>query len=713
MKFLSRAGSALLALFVARAISSPLVVSPGGAKDIVVNQDDTVNATNHYRLPVVVESSSSSSAGQLNLSLVNNLASTSVNAYVTGLDVNGQLVMLQPNGSWFYPTATNSGIPQPVTANVSIALGGQGSTTQVTLPGFISAGRVWFADGTLQFFTVQGGDGPSLVEPSAVNPSDPSANVNWGFVELTNDKNQGLYANISYVDFVGLPLGMTLTTTGGVNQSAQGVASDAVAGICKALIAQASVDGQPWDELCVTNLNGVPLRVLSPTQYLSINSSAFNQYWTGYINQVWSHYNTTPLTIDTQAAAGLVNCTTNNVTLTCAGDNRGYAKPTASDLFGCSSGTFAFQSGDNGVHYAVVPRLCAAFHRTSLLINGGNVQPSLNSSFYYTGTPTNWYSKVVHTFEIDSKGYAFSYDDVTPSGGTDQSGLLANPNPQLLAITVGGPLSGTTTSPIASPPAASPGPASVKSGSTSITSSSSSTTAVATTSTSPSTNVVSSTTTSAALTTSSGAGGRLTSSSSTTTVKTSSQRTAKASTSTVIKTTAKTAQATIKKTSAAISSKKSSSQSTPIKVVSKTTSSKATSKQSSPVKAASKTTSSKVTSKQSSQIKVASKTSSIKAASKQTSSKKTSAKPAATKKSSSQKSPTMTAPQKSSNAAVQKNASHKTSTKKAASSVVQVKHSTKHKSEAAVHKSPTPSTHKPSSKVSTKKVVSKTATHKG
>ncbi|KAJ9625496.1 hypothetical protein H2203_004253 [Taxawa tesnikishii (nom. ined.)] len=319
----------------------------------------------------------------------------------------------------------------------------QGSTTYITLPGYISAGRVYFADGNLKFYTVLGATGANLVTPSAANPSDPNAAVNWGFVELTNVASEGLFVNISYVDFVGLPLGITLHGSGGF-QTACGVSSTAVKEICSDLAEQSSTDGEPWSGLCFEDSNGDALRALSPALYISTDSSAFDDYYDNYVDAVWNHYKSTPLTIDTQVSAGEVNCTVNSTSyLNCAGDNRGYAKPTASDIFGCSTGPFAFESNDNAVHYAVVPRLCAAFDRSTLLISGGNVQPSLGPSYYYAGATTNWYSSFVHDHEVDGKGYAFSYDDVTPTDATNLAGLLADGDPYVLEVIVGGPAAST------------------------------------------------------------------------------------------------------------------------------------------------------------------------------------------------------------------------------------------------------------------------------
>jgi len=348
--------------------------------------------------------------------------------------------MLQPNGQFYYPSASDSSTPQPINANVAIALGAEGSTTIVTIPSYISAARIWFAQGELQFFTVQGESGPSLVEPSAVNPSDPSADINWGFVELTWTEDGGVFANVSYVDFVGLVLGMSLTCSDNSVQEALGLQTSAVSSICSDLAAQAAIDGQPWDDLCVTGTGGQPLRVLNPTDYLALNPSAFQDYWDGYIDAVWSYYSTNTLTVDTQSSCGLVACSVSGSTLSCAGDSRAYAKPTAADIFGCNTGPFSILASDNDVHTAVVPRLCAAFDRSTFLVTGGDVQPSVLSDMYYTDATTNWYAQIVHKYEVDTRGYAFAYDDVTPTGAASAAGVVAAGDATLLTITVGGGL---------------------------------------------------------------------------------------------------------------------------------------------------------------------------------------------------------------------------------------------------------------------------------
>ena len=123
--------------------------------------------------------------------------------------------------------------------------------------------------------------------------------------------------------------------------------------------------------------------------------------------------------------------------MNCAGSNRAITKPTAADIFGCNSGPFLIQGPDNDVYRAIVPRLCAAFTRTTLLMDGGNVQPSVGRSSYYLSSPSSHYSRITHDYEIDGRGYAFSYDDVNPDG-QNEAGVVAGLNPQVLEVTVGG-----------------------------------------------------------------------------------------------------------------------------------------------------------------------------------------------------------------------------------------------------------------------------------
>ncbi|CRG92952.1 hypothetical protein PISL3812_10050 [Talaromyces islandicus] len=268
-----------------------------------------------------------------------------------------------------------------------------------------------------------------------MDPLDPNAKIQWAFIELTYLATDDVFANLSYVDFVSLALGISLESANGT-QTALGIRADGVTNICNDLRHQATLTGQPWDQLCVTDSANHVLRVLSPTSYLSRQPTAFQDYYRDYVDRVWEEYSHRALLLKTQSSAGDVECIVSGSLLRCDGDNRPYERPTAADIFGCNSGPFALAEDDNEVHRAVVPILCAAFTRSTL--SGSNTQPSSDPTTYYNTSPTNFYSKLVHDYELDGRGYAFAYDDVNPTG-ENQAGLLLCSHPRSLTITVGGP----------------------------------------------------------------------------------------------------------------------------------------------------------------------------------------------------------------------------------------------------------------------------------
>lgn len=187
----------------------------------------------------------------------------------------------------------------------------------------------------------------------------------------------------------------------------RGLGIDGVRKVCNLLAKRQAGGSQPWGALCQSGSNG-PLRVVAPFPYQVVGNGAFANYFTKHVNNVWNHYTNNDLIIDTQTGSGRVACRVRNGALQCNGDNRSYNKPTAGDIFGCNSGPFAIIGSDNGIHRAVVPRLCAAFNRGTLLSPGGNLQPGPAASTYYTTTPANYYSAYVHQNQPDGRGYAFS-----------------------------------------------------------------------------------------------------------------------------------------------------------------------------------------------------------------------------------------------------------------------------------------------------------------
>ena len=374
------------------------------------------------------------------LSLVNNLSSKNVHAYITGLDGSGQVVFVTAAGGFYYPPSAPGSSPQPIRADVAVLVRHK---RQLTLPGPISSARIWISEGPLMFSAVNTPSGTGLVQPTVANPNDPNQRVHWGFCEFTSTPNGELYANLSFVDFLGLPLGLSLVDATGGRQTALGPSKDAVAEVCRGLRSPSATRGQgaAWARLCERGPQGEWLRVLSPSTYIARQASgAFEGYWDGYWKALITRFAQQPLVIDTQSAAGVVRCSASiaDQVLRCDGDSRAYSRPSAADVFGCASGTFAISAGDNDIHRAVVPRLCAAMNRGTALLPRGNVQPQLPPSRYYVTSTNNRYSALVHATEAGGRGYTFPYDDVATSVRYDAAGVLIGRGSGELTVVIGG-----------------------------------------------------------------------------------------------------------------------------------------------------------------------------------------------------------------------------------------------------------------------------------
>jgi hypothetical protein len=366
--------------------------------------------------------------------LANNSGHDTVYAYISGTDSSGWPVFVSANGA--LNRLPNPSSPVTPIADYSIALGASGSAAKtVTLTDYIIGGRVWFSVGQkLQFF-VNPGSPPGVVQPALVS-SDPNWATNWTFCEFTfNSAN--LYANISYVDMVALPISMASTGSGGT-QSVSPLPAGALASIASGLQTQHASDGAPWDRLVVTDSSGGVLRVMAPSH----SPVDFGGYWNDYLNRVWSHYASTPLTINGQGSIGSYTGTVSGNAIVFSGLNTNgvpFTKPSAVDIFGCASGPLYNSGGD--ARGAIAARLAAALNRSSLLVPGGNNNPDgVTPSQYYTDSITNHYARLVHKYA--TIGYAFPYDDVGPTGSAPVDGHIQDGAPTSWSITLGAGASG-------------------------------------------------------------------------------------------------------------------------------------------------------------------------------------------------------------------------------------------------------------------------------
>ena len=376
--------------------------------------------------------SAAQTAATVSFSVQNNTGSDTAYAFVTGQAISSgnALMLLAADGKTPYFPASPSAPGSPLAVDCAIPLNSSGGApVTITVPQLAGA-RLWFSIGTPITFLLN--PGPGLVEPSVTNPSDPNIDIQWDFAEFTYNSAQ-LFANISAVDFACIPVGLTLTDTSGGTQAVGGLSAGGLDAVCSGLAAQQAADGNPWTDLIVTS-NGANLRALSPQNGIVFNSSLLSGYYDDYVAQVWDKYESTPLTVDTQASFGTVTGQVTGGLLTFPGIGS-FARPTTADIFSCATGPFS-TAGASGGALAVIPRLAAAFNRSTLLTDSSQPDGE-NPAAYYADATTNHYARIVHAAEAGGLGYAFPYDDVTPNGGVNQAGPVSSGSPAQLSVTVG------------------------------------------------------------------------------------------------------------------------------------------------------------------------------------------------------------------------------------------------------------------------------------
>ncbi|KAK5663979.1 hypothetical protein OQA88_191 [Cercophora sp. LCS_1] len=370
----------------------------------------------------------------LKIALQNKTTTSNVWAYITGLDVNrsNAVFILSSDGiTPYHPTSPPKTI-SPMEQDIHIKLGPPGSTRTVTVPQLVG-GRIYFSlDAQLTFFL---NPGPALVEPSVMNPTDPNYNLTWSFAEFTYNKIQ-LFANITHVDFVSIPisLGLTSTNTSVPPQVVPGIPPSGLQTIAS------SLRGLPgdWPSLIVPSpTSSVPLRILSPNSAIKVFPWLFNEYYAPYVSRVWSKYQSVPLRINTQAQwgrlAGVVNATTDTLDFPVGS----FPRPSTADIFSCDTGAFARYKENTEVMGNITARLAAALNRSTLLENGHQPDGEVVERFYKESV-TNHYSRVVHEASLDGKGYAFPYDDVAAREEDGVAGVVAGSEPGLFLVGVGG-----------------------------------------------------------------------------------------------------------------------------------------------------------------------------------------------------------------------------------------------------------------------------------
>ncbi|KAK4617381.1 Glucan endo-1,3-beta-glucosidase [Fulvia fulva] len=425
--------------------SNSTISSDLSGRDSMIATAELPAPGSKYRLVSEQQATAAPGTCSQDITLINECAGGSrgecqgtVTAYIYGLvSVHAGWTFMRPDSQFFPLGAEVQEVPQDQVA-IRIPEGGR---VDIRLPDCMSSGRiVSVANGDALHFSGSKGE---VRAPSEVNPSEPSHDSFWSFMELTLDPNDGLTVNPSQVDSAGIPVAVELEHFDGDRDPVVtgGMKADAVATICEKLATQALADGQPWDKLCHrSNTTGAYVRASSPMMYINGgNPTAFQDYYEPYIDQVWEQYRNQDLVFDVGSSGNHTFRVGPDDQLRSVNSTVSFSKPCTRDIFTCATGPFT-ENGDP-FHNQIVARLCAAFVRST--IHTGHVQPSdaLPHKRYYQGNPSNHYAKFVHEVSKNGKGYAFPVDWVDGPSVADKDmphGQITIKNPGRLTVTIGG-----------------------------------------------------------------------------------------------------------------------------------------------------------------------------------------------------------------------------------------------------------------------------------
>lgn len=272
-------------------------------------------------------------------------------------------------------------------------------------------------------------------QPAGGNPNDPSYLKSYGFAEFNYDTTMTC-VNPSNVDFAGLSMGVeAITNDNSVHPPAGGLKPHAKEDIC-AELERVSTDSAPWSKCCVRDSNGGITRVLAPNVVMGGDAGAFKGHYEEYHQQVMEKYSQETLKIHEK------ECHTDprSMTLSCTDGSSVPFNPKAWEIFTCQG---TFQPPSDQMPLRIMEQLCSAYNRGTLLLPGGEVQPSLSADMFYTNDCHNAYAKAVHMYTHNMRGYAFPKDDIA-GGGTgpheEQAGLICTGvnNLDQLKIYIGG-----------------------------------------------------------------------------------------------------------------------------------------------------------------------------------------------------------------------------------------------------------------------------------
>ncbi|MBT1704326.1 beta-1,3-glucanase family protein [Chryseosolibacter indicus] len=273
------------------------------------------------------------------------------------------------------------------------------------------------------FSTTQGYAAPNLA-----NPNDPNQGIRFEVIELSNADN-GLWANTTRVDSYQYPMGLEVWGNGGFYKKVGEFKTHAQ------ILSQWQSSAPAAFAGCYDAAKGI-IHFPSKTPAFQPGGAQGN-YFTSYIDQIWSKYSTGDLIFNSGDAGtwrGRVSGSVFAFTRTSDGQvARINRKPTSVEAM---EGSGALAEGGEW-DKVVQSQICAAINRHAIDLNlpVGATQDFATASKYYVNNPYNWYCKFWHQPDVSLDGltYAFAYDDVF-----DKSSTINASSPLRATITIGG-----------------------------------------------------------------------------------------------------------------------------------------------------------------------------------------------------------------------------------------------------------------------------------
>ncbi|GAA5785177.1 beta-1,3-glucanase family protein [Chitiniphilus shinanonensis] len=292
-------------------------------------------------------------------------------------------------------------------------------TNWVSIPRIDSA-RLFISVGSPMFIKINlAADGlVGFAGPDLGNPTDPNQDVYFEWVEFTVDQ-YGYHGNSTRVDQFGFPIRTRLIGLDGYDRTLGETETR------EALFSAYERDVPAEFKSLVKR----PYRIVAPGKGGFGHGGANSNYYTNYVNQVWSYYASNDLVFTAEAGTFRGRVIGNDFVFSKNGGPQNLyirGKPVTQDIME-GSGNLAAGSAEEKV---VQAQITAAFNRHLLL----TVDPAnwSNSAYYYLQAPANYFSKFWHDHSIDGLSYGFCYDDVR-----GHSSLLEHPSPKGLIVTVG------------------------------------------------------------------------------------------------------------------------------------------------------------------------------------------------------------------------------------------------------------------------------------